>query len=219
MPALVPALLDEVGIAGAARSALLHALDRKDAAAVAEHAGSLAEILTELLLAAGAADQALAVLGRVALSPEALRLARRLAASVSAVRARAPGLKLTVDPVEFRGFRYHTGVSVSAYSEGSAHELGRGGRYLSGAKSEPATGITLFPEAVAGVAPGASRKQRLFVPQGQLGADSLRTAGFATVAQLEPVADLEAEARRLLCSHILRGGVAVALPTQQTESK
>jgi len=170
-----------------------------------------------LLLAAGAADQALSVLERVDLSPEALRLAQRLARSVMAVRARAPDLKLTVDPVEFRGFRYHTGVSVTAYSEGSAQELGRGGRYLSGANGEPATGISLFPEAVARVAPGASRKKRLFVPRGQQGADSLREAGFATVAQLEPVGDIEMEARRLLCSHILRNGVAVLLLTHQTE--
>jgi len=217
MPSLVPALLDEAGIAGTTRSALLHALDRKDAAAVAEYGGQLSGILTELLLAAGAADQALSVLERVDLSPEALRLAQRLARSVMAVRARAPDLKLTVDPVEFRGFRYHTGVSVTAYSEGSAQELGRGGRYLSGANGEPATGISLFPEAVARVAPGASRKKRLFVPRGQQGADSLREAGFATVAQLEPVGDIEMEARRLLCSHILRNGVAVLLLTHQTE--
>ena len=172
-----------------------------------------------MLFAAGAADQALSVLERTTLSPEALRLARRLAASVLAIRARSPELKLTVDPVEFRGFRYHTGVSVTAYSEGGARELGRGGRYLSGANAEPATGITLFPEALAEVALAVSPKQRLFVPKGQNGADSLRAAGFATVAQLEPALDLEAEARRLRCSHILRNGVAVALPVQQTESK
>jgi len=218
MPALVPALLDEAGIGGRARGALLHALDRKDAAAVVEHGGRLSGVLTEMLLAAGPADQALKVLERVALLPEAAKLARRLAASVRAVQRRSPGLKLTVDPVEFRGFRYHTGVSVTAYSDDCAAELGRGGRYLSGASAEPATGITLFPEAVARVAPAASRKKRLFVPQGQ-NAKSLRAAGFATIAQLEPAGDLESEAQRMLCSHILRNGVAVALPVYQAESK
>jgi len=218
MPALVPALLDEAGIEGSTRGALLHALDRKDAAAVVEHGGRLSGVLTEMLLAAGPADQALKVLERVALLPEAAKLARRLAASVRAVQRRSPGLKLTVDPVEFRGFRYHTGVSVTAYSDDCAAELGRGGRYLSGASAEPATGITLFPEAVARVAPAAGRKKRLFVPQGQ-NAESLRAAGFATIAQLEPAGDLESEAQRMLCSHILRNGVAVALPVYQAESK
>ncbi len=220
MPALVPAMLDEAGIVGAARHGLLHALDRKDVAAVAEFGGALAGVLTELLLAAGAADQALAALERAALSPEALVLAQRLAASVRTVRVRAPGLKLTVDPVEFRGFRYHTGVSVTAYSEGCSAELGRGGRYLAGAKLEPATGMTLFPEAVARVAPAAGRRKRLYVPAGQAGAEALREAGFACVAQLGPVADVDVEARRLLCGHILKNGVAVALPKSvQTESQ
>ncbi len=219
MPALVPAMLDEAGIVGVARQALLHGLDRKDVADVAEYGGVLAGVLTDLLLAAGDADQAIAALARVDFSPEAARLAQRLTDSARAVQARDPGLKLTVDPVEFRGFRYHTGVSVTAYAVGSAEELGRGGRYLSGPNAEPATGITLFPEAVARVAPRGARKPRLFVPLGIAGAPALRVAGFATVAQLAAADDLEAEARRLLCSHILRNGVAVALPVLQTENK
>ena len=121
--------------------------------------------------------------------------------------------------MEFRGFGYHTGVSVSAYAAGCAEELARGGRYLSGPNAEPATGITLFPESLARVAPQAPRKPRLFVASGQQGAAALRDAGFATVAQLGAVEDIETEARRLLCSHILRNGVAVALPALQTEKK
>ena len=50
------------GIAGATRAALARALDRKDAASVARHGGSLAPTLTDLLLAAGPADRALAAL-------------------------------------------------------------------------------------------------------------------------------------------------------------
>ena len=52
------------------RAALARALDRKDAAAVARHGGSLAPVLTELLLAAGPADRALAAL-RAARLPSA----------------------------------------------------------------------------------------------------------------------------------------------------
>ncbi len=64
LPMLVPSLLDEAGITGADRVALARALDRKDAAAVAAHGGALAPVLTELLLAAGPADRALAALAR-----------------------------------------------------------------------------------------------------------------------------------------------------------
>src|SRR5579875_1129360 len=63
LPTLIQAMLDEAGIADPARAALMRALDRKDAAAVARHGGALAPVLTELLLAAGPADRALAGLG------------------------------------------------------------------------------------------------------------------------------------------------------------
>ena len=212
LPMLTPTLLDEAGMTGPGRSALARALDRKDAAAVARHGGGLAPVLTELLLAAGAADRALAALEAAHLPNSAGALAARLAAAVAAIRARAPQLRLTIDPVEFRGFRYETGVSVTVYAPGRHEELGRGGRYLCG-ETEAATGLTLFPDAVLRAAPQRAARRRVLVPFGasQDAAAALRVAGFATVAALAPVADEDAEARRLECSHILRDGEAVAL--------
>jgi ATP phosphoribosyltransferase regulatory subunit len=80
-------------------------------------------------------------------------------------------------------------------------------------ESEPATGLTLYPDAVLRAAPPRAARQRLYVP---LGADEdeaarLRGLGYATITALEPVGDAAAEARRLDCSHILRNGTAVPL--------
>src|SRR5690348_16858624 len=79
LPTLVPLLLDEAGTAGAERAALAHALDRKDAAAVAQHGGTLAGTLADLLLTAGPADRALAALGQARLPAAGRLLAGRLA--------------------------------------------------------------------------------------------------------------------------------------------
>ncbi|WP_428490026.1 ATP phosphoribosyltransferase regulatory subunit [Rhodopila sp.] len=212
LPMLVPSLLDDAGLAGADRAALSKALDRKDAAAVTRHGGRLAPVLTDLLLAAGPADRALAALADAKLANLAGTLAERAADTVAAIRAGAPTLRLTVDPVEFRGFRYETGVSVTVYAPGRHEELGRGGRYVCG-DAEPATGLTLYPDAILRVAPSRQARPRVFVP---FGADrqvmaALRTDGFATVASLAPVADDTAEATRLGCSHILRAGTAALL--------
>src|SRR5579872_121654 len=163
LPTLVPVLLDDVGISGADRVVLGRALDRKDAASVTRHGGVLAPVLTELLLAAGPADRALAALEAARLPAAARDLASRLAEAVSAIRARAPALRLTIDPVEFRGFRYETGVSVTIYAPGRHEELGRGGRYMCG-ETEPATGLTLFPDAVLRAAPRREARARVFVP-------------------------------------------------------
>src|SRR6185437_14494397 len=127
---------------------------------------------------------------------------------------RAPALRLTIDPVEFRGFRYETGVSVTIYAPGRHEELGRGGRYVCG-EAEPATGLTLFPDAVLRAAPGQEARRRLYVPFGTdpVEAGRMRELGYATIAALGPDAEPTAEAGRLLCTHILRGGSAVPLTT------
>ncbi|HTW70300.1 MAG TPA: ATP phosphoribosyltransferase regulatory subunit [Acetobacteraceae bacterium] len=216
LPMLVPTLLDEAGMTGAPRAALSRALDRKDATAVARHGGSLAPVLTDLLLAAGPADRALAAVQAARLPNAAGTLAARLAAAVAAIRARAPQLRLTIDPVEFRGFRYETGVSVTVYAPGRHEELGRGGRYISG-EAEPAAGLTLYPDAVLRAAPRREARLRVLVPRGasQDAAAALRARGFATVAALEPVPDDAAEAARLGCTHVLRDGQAMPLHQAQ----
>ena len=215
LPMLVPSLLDDAGIAGTERVLLARALDRKDAAAVTRHGGTLAPVLTELLLAAGPADRALVALAQARLSNLAGVLAERAAATVAAIRAAAPNLRLTIDPVEFRGFRYETGVSVTVYAPGRHEELGRGGRYICG-DNEPATGLTLFPDAILRVAPARQARPRVFIPFGydQAAVVRLRSDGFATVAALGAVADDTAEASRLGCSHILRAGTAALLQTE-----
>jgi ATP phosphoribosyltransferase regulatory subunit len=211
MPPLVPTLLDEAGFEPAQRASLGRALDRKDAAAVQARGGALAATLTDLLLAAGPAQRALDALAAAPLPPGAQRHAQRLADTVAAIHARAPALKLTVDPVEFRGFRYHTGVSLSVYAPGRHEELGRGGRYICG-EAEPATGVTLYPDAVLRALPAGAARPRLYVPPGTdpARAAALRSEGFATVAGFD-AGDAMAAARALGCTHVLSGGAPVAV--------
>ena len=215
LPMLVPSLLDDAGLTGPDRVALSRALDRKDAVAVSQHGGALAPVLTDLLLAAGPADRALAALAAAKLPKLAGALAERVAATVAAIRSASPEIRLTVDPVEFRGFRYETGVSVTVYAPGRHEELGRGGRYICG-DNEPATGLTLYPDAILRVASPRQARPRVFVPFGsdRIAVAQLRADGFATVAALAMAADNIAEANRLGCSHILRDGKAALLHTE-----
>jgi ATP phosphoribosyltransferase regulatory subunit len=211
LPKMVPALLDAAGAEPALRTRLARALDRKDGAAVASLVADGPEVLAvlpALLGAAGPADGALAALEAAALPPPARAIARNAAAILAAIRARAPGLRITLDPVEFRGFRYHTGVAFTLYGPGRSGELGRGGRYLL-QNEEAATGMSLYPDAVLRAAPPAAPRPRLFVPLGADGAP-FRARGFATVAALTP-ADTP---QRLRCTHELKDGVAVPVETK-----
>jgi ATP phosphoribosyltransferase regulatory subunit len=217
---LVPAIVEAYEIGGERAAALRAALDHKDAAAVAAFAGEAGELLEPLLAAAGPAAATLAVLDRLNLPARARAEWVRLGAVLDGLAAAAPDLRVTVDPVENRGFEYHTGISFTFFAgglsaRGPLGELGRGGRYDAGdpAVPEPATGFTLYTDTILRVLPAGISPRRILLP---LGADraraaTLRETGWVTVAALEPTGDWRAEARRLGCSHVLEEEVPVAV--------
>ncbi|HYM03299.1 MAG TPA: ATP phosphoribosyltransferase regulatory subunit [Stellaceae bacterium] len=206
LPTLVPAVCAAFGADGARAEALRAALDHKDAAAVAAFGGPVADVLGRLLAGAGAAKKALAALTALDLPVEAAEECARLTSVVERLQRAAPHLTLTVDPVENRGFEYHTGVSFSFFARGVRGELGRGGRYRTGnGGDEPATGFTLYADTVLCALPSPEPTPRLFVPVDSNPAivKRLRDEKWVTVAGLVAVGDAAAEARRLGCSHRL----------------
>jgi ATP phosphoribosyltransferase regulatory subunit len=218
LPRLAPAVCEALGIAMTAGSpqgeAIRAALDHKDAAKLAESAGAAAPLLGKLLAAAGQAAKALAALAPLALPPAAAVERGRLAEVVALLGAAAPDLKITVDPVESRGFQYDTGISFAFFARHGRAELGRGGRYLAGAGTpEPATGFTLYTDTVLAVVPAPEAPQRLYLPQGVPPATgrALRSEGWVTIAGLAAEPDVATAARRLDCGHALIDGKVVAV--------
>ena len=214
LPALVPAVSGDADPSLQAK--LRQALDRKDAAAVAGLGGELGEALTQtlaaMLSAAGPAAETLDALGGLGLEGDAEDGRKLLADVVDRVRAARPELKLTIDPVENRGFEYHTGVTFTFFAKGVRGELGSGGRYAANGDDanggEPATGFTLFMDTVLRALPAPVTASRVFLPAGTPAEEAakLRAKGWIAVASLDQGADAETEAKRLACSHLLDGG-------------
>lgn len=202
VPTLVPTMLAELNLN--AEESLRGSLDHKDAAAVTAMGGPAAPLLSALLSSVGPADRALSILDGLDLPPAAAAIRARLAEVVALIRAAAPEIVLTVDPVENRGFEYHTGIAFTLFGRSLSGEVGRGGRYLAGGV-EPATGASLFMDTVLAGLPGANPPRRVFVPAGtpRAWAQALRAQGWVTVAGLEAAADEAAEATRLGCGHRL----------------
>jgi len=209
VPTLVPALLAAQGVDGAVAAAVRRALDRKDAAAVAEIGVPVGLVLQRLLAASGPAGSALAELAAIPLPPAAEADRERLTAVVALVRRAEPALELTVDLVERRGFEYQSSVSFTLFSPGQRGELGRGGRYWLGGSGEPATGVSLYTDTVLRAAPPPVREGAVFVPHGapERAAALLRAQGRVVISGLEPVDDARAEARRLGCIDVLLGDI------------
>lgn len=211
LPPLVATICAGLGLGGEAAARLRDALDHKDAAAVAQLGGAAAGLLGELLRAVGPAEAGLARLAALPLPQPAARERDRLAEVARLLREAAPDIRMTLDPVENRGFEYYTGICFTIFSRRATGELGRGGRYMPG-RREPATGATLFLDAVIGALAGPPPAKRAFLPLGTpagLGAE-LRRRGWVTVAGLEAVADIRSEARRLGCGHVIIDGELAA---------
>lgn len=218
-PALVAHLLADIGVDDAVVAQLRTALDHKDAAAVREltraHGvafGAGARVLNDLVSASGAAEDVLPKLQALELPAAAVAEVDRLEAVVAGVRAARGGLSLTLDPVEYRGFEYHTGVSFTVLAAGVRGELGRGGRYITTA-GEAATGFSLYLDSIMRALPEPPAAQKLYLPFDMPAAEAgqLRADGWITVAGLAPETDARAEAQRLGCSHCWHNGEILSL--------
>lgn len=215
LPTMVARVCQGFGLGDAEISRLREALDRKDAAGVAEVGGPAADLLLRLMAASGPADRAMAAIAELDL-PEAAETNRsRLTEVMAMLRAAHPDLTVTIDLVEHRGFEYQTGLSFTFFARGVRGELGSGGRYRAGARwdaevgGEPATGFSLYMDTLLRAVPAPVAPRRAFLPRGTAPATAagLRADGWVTVIGLSHVDDNAAEARRLGCGHHLVDGV------------
>ena len=157
-PTLVASLFREEGIDADDAGPLRDALDRKDAVAVAAAEGAVSDLLLHLLRATGAAGTALDALSPLVLPGRAAAALAHLLEVATLLREAAADLALTIDPVEWRGFEYHSGTSFSLFAGGVRTELGRGGRYSVGGRGaeEEAAGCTLYLHTLLRAAPAAA---------------------------------------------------------------
>ncbi len=207
LPTLAPAILKAAGIKDV--EPLIAALDRKDAAAAAQLGGTAAPLLERLLRAVGPADAALKALSQLDLSVAASEQRARLIDVVALIRHAAPGLSLSIDPTDHRGFEYHSGIAFSLLGPGVRGEFGRGGRYVNQA-GEQATGFTLYLDSLLRALPLPPAPKRILLPLGT-GPDTaaaLRAKNWITVQELNDGSEISAEARRLGCTHVWQDGKA-----------
>ena len=224
LPTLVAAVAAGLKLPADTVARLRRALDRKDETAISRTlAGDKgadkksAELFVGLLRAAGPVDKAVAQLTKLKLPAAGAAEATRLAEVVTLVRAADPDLALTLDPVEYRGLEYQTGVSFTVFAQKGREELARGGRYAAGYPedgiSEPATGFTLYMSAVLAASATSPERPRLYVAKATPWNDAVpwQDKGYAVVRAVDGATDLRKEARRLRCSHALIDGEAVPL--------
>ena len=119
-------------------------------------------------------------------------------------------IAIQVDLAELRDLDYHNGVVFSAYADGHAVAIGRGGRYdnigAAFGRARPATGFSLYPRQLAERVPGTARPQGVLAPDGdepglRAAVARLRAAGETVVIAIEGEA---ADPRAHGCNRRLR---------------
>ncbi len=213
LPTLLEALFDSAATPAEERPDLRRAVDHKDIAAVRGLAdATLGPLLVGLIQATGPAAAALAEITALDLPAPAAERVGALRALAGRLEVAHPGLTVTVDALEGRGFEYYTGVGFSIFARSVRGELARGGRYRAGPPGavEPATGFTLMMDSVLDAVPEVAPAARVLAPPGhdRALAGRLRREGWIVVADLDvdeaaSGADMDAAARRLGCSHRL----------------
>lgn len=203
VPRLAELVIAGQGYNGTDADEIRAALDGKDAGRLQELVGDDA-ILSGLLNAAGTADLAIQRLQELGLAGDAGQMINRLAETVTAIRQEVPDLALTIDPAEYRGFEYQSGVAFAIFARNVRGELGRGGRYTT-ETGETSVGVSLYMDSILRALDDKEAPARIFAPL-DVPSDVVATArrgGKVVCRALDAAENADAEARRQGCSDIL----------------
>ncbi|MDG1707581.1 MAG: ATP phosphoribosyltransferase regulatory subunit [Emcibacteraceae bacterium] len=211
MPRLVPAITEGLDLNDDLSDKVRKALDAKDIAELSNIEGEVGEISRALLKAAGPADKALKIISELKLPPAAMKITDELQNVISRLNDVIPDLAVTVDPGEYTGFEYQTGISFSIFAGGVRGELGRGGRYIVNAErgeGEPATGFSLYLDSLMRALGSSEADKKIFVPKGTERAElkNLQDQGYRTILGLEVNKDDVSEGKRMNCNYIWLDG-------------
>jgi len=205
LPDLVDALAARALPLGAAGiDAVRRELDAKDAGGLVAAGGAA---YLPLLAAIGPFETAIE---RLAAFDAGRVLSGRIADLKSIVSRIGNKARVTLDPSERHGFEYQSWFGFTLYAEGLPGALGRGGTYRILGRDEPASGFSLYPDAlIDALARTETMHDTLFLPPGHDAeiAARLRAIGWRTVAALCDACD----ARALGCTHRLEGAEAVRI--------
>ncbi len=210
-PAMVDALFAGWALEAAQVERLIAALDSKNAAAMR---GELDEtrraVLEALIAAAGPHAEAAPRLAALELPDPAARWRDRLIGFAQRLADELPGVEVTIDPCERRGFEYHTGLGFTVFSHRARGELGRGGRYRirrAPGEFEAAVGFSAYMDGLLPLLPPMTQAEAVYATRDADRAriDELRRSGRTVIGALESESPTEAmaHAQTLGCGQIL----------------
>ncbi len=121
---------------------------------------------------------------------------------INIVRRNDKSIKLSMDPLENRGFKYHTGITFTIFSDKLKGEIAKGGSYniLTG---ETATGCTIYTEKVYTNLMLNLDKELVYIPYLNMkDANEIIKKGYRIVFGSVTNSEFEKEALEMNCKYI-----------------
>ena len=164
MPPLTQALFEHFEITADVAGHLRDALNSKDKTAIARLSGKGAATFQKLNEAAGEADTSLSKLRRLSLPSSVRRPLEQFIDTAERIVKSIKHASVVLDPLENRGFAYHSGVTFSYLNRAQGRELGRGGQYIASANT---SSVQRLPTGTRPTSRAPQRPRAKGAPEGE----------------------------------------------------
>ena len=191
---------------------LSKAIDLKDKQTLKKLKFKYSEIILDLMESAGDYSYATKYLRELKLEKFLDETINYYLTVIDLVNKNDPSIKISIDPLENRGFNYHTGLSFTIFSENLKGEIAKGGRYKT-LKGETAIGCTIYTEKIYSNSNlNNIDKSLVYIPHLNINAaDTIISKGYRVVFGNNLSSDFEKEALNLKCQFIWKNNTIVKL--------
>ena len=189
------------------------AIDLKDKKSLQKFKFKYSKIVLDLLEASGDYSFATNFLSKLKLEGFINDVRDYYLRVIDIVEKNDPSIKISIDPLENRGFNYHTGLSFTIFSENLKGEIAKGGRYKT-LNGETAIGCTIYTEKIYSNSKSSIDKSIVYVPHLNINdADYIISKGYKVVFGNNLTSDLKKDALKLKCQFIWENKKIVKLET------
>jgi ATP phosphoribosyltransferase regulatory subunit len=199
------------GINNLLKEQINEAIDRKDLQTLTKLKFDNSETILKLMKSAGNFEHGIKHLSELKLDGKLSEVREYLLKVINIIKENDNSINISIDPLENRGFKYHSGLTFTIFSENFKGEIVKGGSYntLSG---ETATGCTIYTEKIYGQTITYENNNLVYIPYlNMVEANSVIQKGFKVVFGSTLINDFDKEAIQLKCQYIWKNKTIVKL--------
>ena len=200
----LPLLRDHllINIPIALKEEVNEAIDRKDKNSLKKLRINDYELIAKFMDAAGDYDHSFRILSVLKLDGILAEARDYLLNVVKIIKENNSSVNISIDPLENRGFKYHTGLSFTFFSQNYKGEIAKGGRYQT-MSDETATGCTIYTEKIYNTSYDLNDNKLVYIPYLNISvADRIIKKGYNIIFGSNSSVDIDQEATEMGCKYI-----------------